>query len=170
MKTLYVARHAKSSWDFPDLGDLDRPLLEKGVEAATRVAQSLAEDECIVDAIYTSPAVRALNTALIHSRILELPENRIFIRKSIYNYGSEGMLQLLSDLPDQQQHVMVCGHNPTFTDLINRFVTKPIENLQTSGVMKIEFEIESWIEIKKAMACRATYYKRRRVIDLNYAE
>jgi phosphohistidine phosphatase len=149
---------------------MDRPLLEKGVEAAERVSKSLIEDENFVDAIYTSPAIRAMHTALIHSRVFELPENRIFIRRSIYNYGTEGMLELVAGLPNQQQNVMVCGHNPTFTDLINRFIARPIENLQTSAVMKLEFDIEGWSEVRQVKAECATYYKRRRVIDLNYAE
>ena len=43
MRTLYLLRHAKSSWDKPDLSDRDRPLNARGERDASRMGEALGK-------------------------------------------------------------------------------------------------------------------------------
>ena len=72
MKTLVLARHAKSSWDEPDLEDHDRPLNERGEHDAPRMAKRLAGTGVRPEVILSSTALRALTTAEIFGEVLDL--------------------------------------------------------------------------------------------------
>lgn len=169
MKTVLIARHAKSSWEYPSLRDIDRPLKANGVKAAYRLADTLKKRSVHLDALFTSPAARAAHTALIHSRVLEFPENRIQIRSSLYYEGEESIFNLLGSLYDELSSIMICGHNPTFTSFANRLLETPIDNIQTSGVVQLEIPIDSWSDIIGAKAENAIYFKRQEILDLSYA-
>ena len=65
MKTLFVLRHAKSSWDDPDLADFDRPLNDRGRSAAPFMGEVMNRNGFSPDVILSSPAVRARDTALL---------------------------------------------------------------------------------------------------------
>ena len=80
MKTIYIARHAKSSWRNTQIIDVDRPLKSSGIIALQKIAERLKESEPELDAIYTSPAVRAAHTTLIHARYLNFPELKLEIQ------------------------------------------------------------------------------------------
>lgn len=170
MKTIYIARHAKSSWRNANLIDLDRPLKSSGVVAAQQVAHALLEDQVNPDAIYTSPAIRALHTALIHARTLEFPENRIEIRNSIYNRGKEGLYELIKSVGENLNTIMLCGHDPTLTNFVNDFLTIPLEKLQTSSVIKIVLDAEQWSQVKLSDVIDVCYYMREEKRELNYAK
>jgi phosphohistidine phosphatase len=62
-KTLYLVRHAKSSWDNPDLDDFERPLNERGTRDAPRMGERLSHRDVHPDVIFSSGALRALETA-----------------------------------------------------------------------------------------------------------
>ena len=129
MKTIYIARHAKSSWRNTQIIDVDRPLKSSGIIALQKIAERLKESEPELDAIYTSPAVRAAHTALIHARYLNFPENRIEIRNSIYRQGKEGIYELVKSVENNLNAIMVVGHDPSLTHFINDFLTIPLEKM-----------------------------------------
>ena len=60
--TLSLFRHAKSSWDNPNLGDFDRPLNERGREAAPRMGTFMARSGIVPDLVLSSPSVRTRQT------------------------------------------------------------------------------------------------------------
>ena len=41
MKTLYIVRHAKSSWEYDGIKDIDRPLKKRGINDAYLVSTVL---------------------------------------------------------------------------------------------------------------------------------
>ena len=65
MKTLYILRHGKSSWEQPEENDFNRPLLPKGQRRTQRISVHIKEHNLPVDLIISSPAVRAFETAKI---------------------------------------------------------------------------------------------------------
>ena len=75
MKKLTLIRHGKSSWNY-DVSDRDRPLLERGINDAYLVASALKEP--VVDAVFSSPANRALHTCNIFLRVLNILQLYIF--------------------------------------------------------------------------------------------
>src|SRR5215475_12494664 len=62
MKTLYLLRHAKSSWKDPGLDDLDRPLNKRGRESAKTMAAYLRRARISPDVVVCSTALRAKQT------------------------------------------------------------------------------------------------------------
>ncbi|NNC83061.1 MAG: hypothetical protein HKN79_05745 [Flavobacteriales bacterium] len=143
MKTLYINRHAKSSWKDHSLRDHDRPLNKRGHINAEFMAARFAE-ETQVDAIISSPAVRALSTARYFAKALGKGENEIQVEPVIYGAGVREMVQLLDQLSDEIQSVIVFGHNPTFTDLAYHLDHSFTSHLVTCARVRIDFEIEEW--------------------------
>lgn len=151
MKTLYLVRHAKSSWRDIDLLDVDRPLKGRGVTDAVKVSKRLKERNILPDLIITSPAIRALHTAMIIARNLDFPLQRVSIRKEIYSASKDSLFHFLADVNDQNETIMLVGHDPTLTNFLNHFLdTKPLDKIPTSSVIEIKFMAESWLVLKKS--------------------
>ena len=150
MKTLYIVRHAKASWDFPELPDVERPIIEKGINNTKKIVIELNERKVEVDLIISSHAKRALETAKIIATGIYYPIEKIEISKGIYEVDMYDILSLISEVNDDVHSLMIFGHNPAFTQLANYFLTEEIEILPTSGVVSIEFEMEKWTDIEKA--------------------
>lgn len=147
MKRLTLMRHAKSSWKDPEARDPDRPLNSRGRRDAPRMGKRLAKRGFCPDRILSSPAARAWVTAEAVAEKIGYPLEEIVADDRIYGGGPEEITGLLRELDDRLAHVMVFGHNPTFTQLAVQFTRAPIENVPTSGIVDIAFEMDSWREI-----------------------
>lgn len=150
MKTLYIVRHAKSSWDSPGNADHERPLLEKGKKRTKRVIDYLLENKVQVDLIISSHAVRARSTANIIANALHYPENEIQISANVYHGDLDSLFNIFYDLSDNIHSLMLVGHNPTFTTFANNFLDKEIDWLPTSGIVCIEFDTDKWEQLPLA--------------------
>lgn len=146
-RTLYLVRHAKSSWGNPGLRDHDRPLNERGLHDAPKMAQFLAEQGVQPDLLISSPAKRAISTALYFAEAFHIASEDVIREPNIYEAFPQEILRIISDLPDSAHTVLIFGHNPTFTELANRFSEDDlIENVPTCGVVKITTNATSWRE------------------------
>ena len=156
MKTLYLVRHAKSSWEYPQLKDDERPLLQKGVKRTEKIGKYLKENNITIDRIITSHAVRANDTARILSNAVGFPQDKIEVIAKIYHASEESLLEQLYSLSDEVDSVMLVGHNPVFTEFANLFLETRIDWLVTSGVVCIDFDADSWENI--LMSTRKTRF------------
>lgn len=147
MKTIYIVRHAKSSWDKIDLPDEKRPLMEKGKKRTKKAIRYLEEKLTTVNYIISSPAVRAYETAKILALGLKYPLEDIKIDPQLYHADGDSIFDQICDLPDRFNSVMIVGHNPSLTDLANRLLITPIENLPTSGIVSISFDADNWKKV-----------------------
>jgi phosphohistidine phosphatase len=150
MKTLYIVRHAKSSWDHSGISDHDRPLMEKGKKKTRRIVDYLLLHKVEIDLIISSDAVRARETAFIIARGISYPDTEIRLSSSIYNCGTDDLFRLLDSLADDIGSLMIVGHNPSMTDFANIFLEDIIYNMPTSGVACIEFNTDKWADIRSA--------------------
>lgn len=146
MKTLYLVRHAKSSWDNANLADFDRPLNRRGEKAAPFMAKLIAEKKALIDLVISSPANRALTTAEIFCDILGYPAENIDQRIEIYNGGINHMLQIVRQIPGSASSAMLFGHNPTLTSFANFLSGEHLDNIVTCGVVRIDMNSNSWQE------------------------
>ncbi|MBM3420851.1 MAG: phosphohistidine phosphatase, partial [Bacteroidetes bacterium] len=89
MKKLIFVRHGKAEDPDNALNDFGRSLTEKGKEISSQMARRLAKREKEQVTIVTSPAFRALETALIFAGTLKTGYDNIVIREAIY--GSFGL-------------------------------------------------------------------------------
>lgn len=148
-KTLILIRHGKSDWSLDDLPDYDRPLKYRGYQDAYKMAQELKSYQELPDLIYTSPANRALYTSVIFSRVLFHNFQRIEIREDFYLASAEQMLHVIKNCDNHIQNLAVFSHNPGVTDLANYFLPWNIDNIPTSGFVRLKFNTEDWKKIDK---------------------
>lgn len=144
MKTIYLIRHAKSSWNFPDLRDIERPLNNRGRRDAPFMAALLSAKGVRPDKIISSPAVRAMTTALYFAKEFNVEKNLMKMEADIYEAYPSTIMRLIQELDEEWSTVFLFGHNPTFTDVINWFSTRPIVNLPTCGIGKINANVDKW--------------------------
>ncbi|NJO70176.1 MAG: histidine phosphatase family protein [Bacteroidetes bacterium] len=167
IKTLVIARHAKSSWDYDAIDDIDRPLKESGIRNAYLVAETLKKREISFDVIYSSPANRAIHTAIIFARILSFPVQKIEINEQLYSESDSDVIQFLKNIPDQVSKILLVGHNPTFTDLANRFLKQRISNLPTAGAVLLELDCETWNHIGPVAVVKDSLFFPKKIGDPN---
>jgi phosphohistidine phosphatase len=152
MKDLLIIRHAKSSWSNPSLSDIERPLNDRGIRDAPRMAELVAKQNLMPDAIYCSPAQRTLTTASFFIHKLKLQPELLHIKDEIYNSNQNRMDQLIRSFPEKTKCAFLIGHNPTLTDWINRYAAQMIDNLPTCGIAWFEFNTTSWSSISYSNA------------------
>ena len=148
MKTLYIVRHAKSSWDDTSLDDFKRPLSERGEKDAPRMGKRLKEREITVDLMISSPASRALKTCHAIAKVLQYPPEKIKTEKALYHADEEVIRGILANVKNPNDVVMIFGHNPGLTEFANSLFNETISNIPTSGVVAGKLNIKSWSEIK----------------------
>ena len=159
MRTLYLIRHAKSSWDNPGLRDFNRPLNERGLRDAPLMARLLAGAEARPELLVSSPAKRALTTAQFFAEACGMDEEAIVRNQDIYEATPTDILRIIAQLPESARIVGLFGHNPTFTEVANRFTENRIENLPTCGIVRIDSSAASWGEFYEGNAAvRALYF------------
>ena len=142
MKTLLIMRHAKSSWNFPELSDYDRPLNTRGKRDAPRMGKYVRQKGLTPDIILTSSAKRARTTA---SRVAKASGYTGKVKKldALYDAVLGAYFKTLQVLPDKYQSAMVIGHNPTMEQLVNH-LTGHIKQIPTAALTHIELPIERW--------------------------
>ena len=148
MKTLYIVRHAKSSWDSPDLDDVKRPIIENGIKKTKKVIDYLIKEKVMVDLIISSHALRAIETACLFADGLNYEKSNIVVNNNIYESDEDAMLNEVYGLPNDKNNIMFIGHNPTFTQFANFFLSKKIDFLPTSAVISISFDTDQWEKIE----------------------
>lgn len=145
MKTLFIMRHAKSSWSDPNLSDFERPLNERGLKTAPFMGELVKENNFTPAIIISSPAMRAKQTANIVKKSAGL-KAEIFFDERIYEASPLRLLEVISGIDDQFDSALIVGHNPGFEDIV-RVLTGKIEAMPTAALAVIDLEIDSWKEI-----------------------
>lgn len=146
MKTLYIIRHAKSSWADPAASDFERGLNDRGKRDAPRMGKRLKEKELHPDLILSSPAKRALSTAKRIAEVLKYPREKIKTDATLYHADEDTILSAIRDIKDTHNIVLIFGHNPGLTDFVNAIssVQVNIDNVPTCGVVAFSFPVDSW--------------------------
>ncbi|MBU0664792.1 MAG: histidine phosphatase family protein [Proteobacteria bacterium] len=153
MKNLFLVRHAKSSWADPSLADRERPLNKRGLRDAPLMGQRLAGRKVRVDAIWSSPAQRALETARFFASTLKYPRKEIELRDRLYTNTIDDLLLEIRSCPDEIKSLLVVGHNPVISGFANFLIGHAkdthIESIPTCGIVAINFQRPSWQLLKE---------------------
>ena len=145
MRTLYLLRHGKSSWNDDSLRDFDRPLKGRGRKAAEMVGQRLATEKLRKPLVICSPALRTRETLDIVRSCCGLTAEERFDDR-IYEASLRDLLLVVSEIPDQKRVVILIGHNPGFEELLG-FLTREQRRMPTCALAKIKLDIESWKDV-----------------------
>ncbi len=162
-RRLYIIRHGKSSWDNEGLDDIDRPLTQRGIRNAGEIAERFLRKSLNPQLILSSPANRALNTALIMSKIWDVSPENLQIHDPLYLADVSEIEQVVSSAPAEITDLAIFGHNPSFTMYANLFLASPLDNLPTAGAVVVTLESEEWdgIERRHVKGTYVDYPKRK---------
>lgn len=147
MKTLYLMRHAKSSWGDSGLRDFDRPLDRRGERDAPEMGRRLAQKTPRPQLIYASPAVRARQTILHVADVLGHPAEEIEWQPEIYGAGVEDILQILQATDDSIETAMLIGHNPTMSFCVSHWNPRFAHHFPTAALACVQLETDRWAKI-----------------------
>ena len=152
IKTIYLARHAKSAWDTGAVTDYDRPLSKRGKKDAKHMALELARLQWRPEKVISSPALRARQTCLFLCEGLNLSTEMVTWDNNIYAAYMVTLLQILTSLPEALRSVMLVGHNPAMEDLLEHLCTRDLLHSKkqsngklftTGNIAKLEISV-SW--------------------------
>lgn len=143
MKTLILARHAKSDWPI-GVPDIKRPLKDRGERDASFLGDLLAGQSFLPDRIISSPAKRASSTASIIASKLGY-EKEIQIEEDVYYQGAEHLVKSVRKFPASWNTAMVFGHNPTMENAVRTLLGQQADFIMPTGSMAcIEIYADSW--------------------------
>jgi phosphohistidine phosphatase len=179
MPTLYLLRHAKSSWETPTLHDHDRTLAPRGIRSCAVIADHLRELGIAPDLVLCSTAVRARRTLEgIAPGFAVAPA--VQYEAAIYDATAAKLIDLLRDVhpaslqrpaPGAGQHesvdpesVMLIGHEPAIGELATTLADSGdrLEELETkfptAALATLEFD-HPWPDLTDGSATLTAFVK-----------
>ena len=147
MKALYLLRHAKSSWKEPGLQDFDRPLNNRGREAAPLVGQLIRKGKLRIDLLLSSPAVRARQTAALVKEAAGLYAELLYDER-IYEADADALLEVVRQAADSADALMLVGHNPGMEELLE-LLTGETAQMPTAALACVALDIEKWGKVRE---------------------
>ena len=150
MKKLIFVRHSKAEEPILEISDFERSLTTKGKSLANFMALRLKEKEKSAGVILTSPAFRAVETALIFSGIFRIPSEEILMSGNIYyKLNLQTLLSELTRIKEDEEVVTLFGHNPSFTELAGTLSKEGCSFIQKCAIVGISFNISTWSELNR---------------------
>ena len=137
MKTLHLIRHAKSSWDYVHLADIERPLNMRGRKSCKIMAHPIENAGCQFEHVFCSPAIRAqstiegINREILHTDIEWETDDQL------YTFDAENLFHWCQAVNEVYSNIVIVGHNPALTELTNYLSDSQIENLPTCGYIQL---------------------------------
>ena len=162
MKTLYIVRHAKSSWKYESIEDIDRPLKESGIKDAHLLSKYLSKEIKRPDVFVSSSANRALHTAVIFCENFKYPLANLKIKRQLYSFSDGYLVKTVKALDDSFDSAIIFSHDHGINSFVNKFGDKPIAHVSTCGVVGIQFEEKHWKNIKKGSTSLVEFPKNHR--------
>ena len=143
-KTLYLVRHAKSSWTDLSLDDFDRPLNKRGLHDAPEMGRRLKKRGIKPDIILCSPAKRTWQTVDLLLKEIGGSISNVQFEESIYEATVETLANLIQSLSDTCTSAMIIGHNPSMHELADWLSDTKIERMPTCAIATFEISSPRW--------------------------
>ena len=156
MKRIIFVRHAKSSWEH-EVNDEKRPLKKRGITDAVLVSKDFVNSNIRPEIVFSSPAKRAFETCKIFVRNLNIIEENVRINDALYDFGGQNVVQFIKLMANNYKTVMIFGHNHALTSIVNTYGTTYVDNLPTSGLVVIDFDIENWSDLNQGKTVKTIF-------------
>lgn len=150
MKTLLILRHGKAQPDTPAGGDRARKLTKRGRRDAAAMGAHILATIGTPDAIITSDAARARQTAELAAEALDFSQP-LTIEPSVYAADLPDLLAVLRAIPDDVDTALLVGHNPGFEELTAALASRDEEEvtLPTAALARIDLDVSRWDGVEK---------------------
>jgi phosphohistidine phosphatase len=147
-KRLLLIRHGKANDSLPGSSDFTRTLTESGIADVYKMAERLKNNLEVPEVVISSPAARALSTALRFSEAWGLPPADISTDLSIYEAEMKTLLAVANKIDNSFQSAAIFGHNPGITEFANYLTSDDgIPNMPTCSVVVIDFPFDDWEQL-----------------------
>ncbi|MFI5187294.1 MAG: SixA phosphatase family protein [Chitinophagales bacterium] len=147
-KTLFLIRHAKSSWGDPSIHDFDRPLNEKGKKDAPAMAKKLKNQKIKIDAFVSSPAKRARQTCIRFIKELDFEKKKIILEEKLYQANEESFYEVVQGLKNKWENAALFSHNPGITSFANSLTETKVDDMPTCSVFAVKIDTDKWKDFK----------------------
>jgi phosphohistidine phosphatase len=159
--TLYLLRHAKSSWSDPTLPDRERPLAPRGRRDAKRIADHLVRLGVVPELVLCSSARRTRETLELLEPALDAAT--VSLEAEFYGAWAGTLLERLHAVPETVASVMLIGHNPGLEDLAldlasaGAELARLEEKFPTAALATLTIATATWERLSRADAVLAAY-------------
>ena len=150
MRTLYLLRHAKSSWKDESLADFERPLARRGQKACELIVKVITEKEIEFDLALCSTALRARETMELISRQAQL-QTELRFDERIYDASVADLVRITSQIENDRRSVLLVGHNPGLEELLQALTSIRV-TLPTAALAKLKLKVSKWSDKLDSMA------------------
>lgn len=146
MRTLLVMRHAKSDWGAAYDSDHERPLAGRGVKAARRMGRFVTDAGIVPSLVLSSTAVRALTTAELAAEAGEW-DCEIVTNRDLYASDPERVLEVIREIDNGVEHLMIAGHEPTWSTLVTWLTGGEGVGMPTAAVACLDIPHGDWFDL-----------------------
>lgn len=149
MKKLIFIRHGRAEDQTQDISDFERSLTTKGKVISNSMADILLKKDDSKGLMISSPAFRALETALIFAQKFGIKPDEFIIDSNIYyRMNLAHLTEILKQTGSDTNKIFLFGHNPSFTEMADRLSIGGCEFMSKCSVAALSFKINNWNEIK----------------------
>lgn len=150
-KSLLLIRHAKSSWYDLSQKDFDRPLNARGKKDAPVMAKHIKKEQhVLLDAIVSSPAKRAMETAAYFAEAFDIKKKHIIQIPKLYEPTAESFFNAIIDLSNDYKTVALFSHNNGITHFANELTSAHIDEMPTCSIFALHILDNNWKNFEKA--------------------
>lgn len=150
MKFILLLRHAKSSWDNPELEDFDRPLAGRGLQDAPRMGKFLRKSKYRPEYIVSSTAQRAQQTTKLCLEGMKRDESIVRWDRDLYFESVGKYIEAIHKTPENAETMMLVGHNPLIeatATILSGGRDKTAFRVPTAGLVCLESYAVRWDDI-----------------------
>lgn len=158
-KTICLMRHSESVAELSAniTKDFDRPLTDNGIHQLEGVRDQLKALSFLPDVVLCSPSVRTRQTLEWIQEVLGA-DVTVDFDEALYGIDVSALIEKLHNLEDDKQCVLIVGHNPSISDVIQRFFNKVPNNealpinfpIKPSQFVVFNIDTNSWQNILDA--------------------
>ncbi len=149
MKKIVFVRHGRAEDQATEISDFERSLTVKGKVISGIMARAYREKEIDPGQLITSPAFRALETAMIFALEFDIKPEMIRLESDLYYKADLNiLLAILKSISDETNIITLFGHNPAFTQMADRLAVDGCEFMTKTSIVCISFNSKTWKGIK----------------------
>jgi len=151
MKTLLIVRHARAEKATSDKTDDRRVITRRGEIESRRIVRKIKKQLPKPLLLITSPARRALQTARIFAREMDIRVKKIRIEPQLYDsLNARQFIEMVAATDPAVATVILFGHNPSLTDLARLLLDDFSAEIQKSGAVALQLQSDQWNELLTA--------------------
>lgn len=128
--------------------DHQRPLKKRGYKDAGIVSKVFLKKSVTPDLVISSDAVRAKTTAEIFLSNLNIEDSIVSLNHDLYDFSGTDLVRVIKSCDKTISTLMIFGHNHALTAFVNTYGDKYIDNVPTSGLVMIEYDIDAWNKLE----------------------